>query len=176
MSGIFFAWAAAGAIAAEPAEVDYLRDIKPLLAAHCIQCHGPKKQENGLRLDAAKAILLGGDNGPAITPGKAGESLLIQAITGESDIISQMPPKGAPLTADQVALLSRWIDSGAKAPAEAIAQAAQSSHWAFQKPVRSPLPAVRDAAWPASPIDTFILAALEKRSAWLPRPKPSGPR
>src|SRR6185369_7720233 len=107
---------------------------------------------------AAKAILAGGDNGPAVVAGKADKSLLMQAVRGESDLISQMPPKGGPLSAAEIDLLKRWIDAGAKAPDESLAQSAQSSHWSFQQPMRSPLPQVRDAAWPAGAIDVFILA------------------
>ena len=149
--------------AAEPAgEVDYLRDIKPILIAKCLKCHGPDKHENGLRLDAAPAIVRGGDTGPAIVPGKSAESLLIQAVTGTTDLVSKMPSEGEPLTDPQVALLRRWIDAGAKAPAEQLAADAKSKHWSFQKPIRPPLPTVREVAWPAGAIDSFILAKLEK--------------
>jgi mono/diheme cytochrome c family protein len=142
--------------------VDYLRDIKPILAAKCVKCHGPDKHENGLRLDAASAILRGGDTGPAIVPGKAAESLLIQAITGTTDLVSKMPSEGEPLTGEQVALLRRWIDAGAKAPAEQLAADAKSKHWSFQRPIRPPLPAVNSAAWPIGPLDAFIVARLEQ--------------
>ncbi|MCE9525979.1 MAG: DUF1553 domain-containing protein [Planctomycetales bacterium] len=152
---------AAGVTSAD--EVDYLRDIKPLLAQQCGKCHGPKKQENGLRLDTTASAIRGGDAGTAIVPGKSAESLLIKAITGKSDTISKMPPEGSGLTEAQVALLSKWIDEGAKAPAdEKPLPAPENKHWAFQPPVRSPLPAVRNPAWPRGAIDTFLLARLEK--------------
>jgi mono/diheme cytochrome c family protein len=144
------------------AEVDYLREVKPILIARCVKCHGPDKHENGLRLDAAPGIVRGGDTGPAIVAGKAAESLLIQAVTGTTDLVSKMPPEGEPLTDAQVALLRRWIDSGAKAPAEQLAADSKGKHWSFQRPVRTPLPPVRDAAWPAGAIDAYILARLEK--------------
>ena len=102
--------------AAEP--VDYLRQVKPLLARHCVECHGSKRQESGLRLDtAARARLKGGTSGPAIIPGKSGESLLIQAVTG-NDLVDRMPLKKDPLAETDVSLLKAWIDEGAKAPAE----------------------------------------------------------
>src|SRR5215831_11798958 len=67
----------------EPAKpADYLREIKPLLARHCTACHGAEKQKSGLRLDSASFATRGGDSGPAVEPGKSGESLLIQAVTG----------------------------------------------------------------------------------------------
>ena len=84
----------------------------------------------------------GGDTGPAIVAGKAAESLLIQAVTGTTDLVSKMPPEGEPLTDAQVALLRRWIDSGAKAPAEQLAADSKGKHWSFQRPVRTPLPPV----------------------------------
>ena len=61
--------------------VDYLRHVKPILAARCYACHGALEQKNGLRLDAAALLKRGGDSGPAIVPGKSGESLLIQHVT-----------------------------------------------------------------------------------------------
>src|SRR4051794_24979460 len=53
---------------------------RPVLARHCYSCHGPARQKNGLRLDSRAAILQGGTSGPAITPGKPEESLLIRAL------------------------------------------------------------------------------------------------
>src|SRR5262245_60788663 len=100
--------------AAEP--VDYVRDIKPILATNCYACHGADKQRAGLRLDTAAAALQGGNSGPAIRPGKGSDSLLIKAITGADDV-KQMPPMEPRLTAPQIALLKSWIDQGAKAPA-----------------------------------------------------------
>ncbi len=63
--------------------VDYLRDVKPILAKHCASCHGAAKPKGGLRLDTAAAALAGGDNGPAVVPGKGDESLLLDAVTGD---------------------------------------------------------------------------------------------
>ena len=156
------AWIAVG-VPAMAGDVDYLRDIKPLLAEQCGKCHGPRKQENGLRLDTTASALRGGDTGSAITPGKSAESLLIQAVTGKSETISKMPPEGPALTETQIALLAKWIDEGAKAPADEQPLAApENKHWAFQPPVRVPLPTVRGGAWPRGSIDTFLLARLEK--------------
>jgi mono/diheme cytochrome c family protein len=145
-------------------EIDFLRDIKPLLAAHCTKCHGPAKQENGLRLDAGAAIARGGDSGPPFVAGKPDESLLILAVTGKSDVISKMPSKGEPLSDAQLDLLKRWIAAGADIPAGDVVKPAGSQHWAFQPPVLRPLPAVRNTVWPAGPIDTWILARLEQES------------
>src|SRR5579864_4438354 len=94
--------------AAEP--VDYARNVKPILAAHCTSCHGPTKPKAELRFDLYARIKQGGNSGPAITPGKSAESLMIQAVTGSKPDVAKMPPKGEPLTAEQVAILKRWID------------------------------------------------------------------
>jgi mono/diheme cytochrome c family protein len=109
------------ASAADPAE--YLRDVKPILAARCFSCHGGGKQRGGLRLDTAAAILKGGDSGPAAVPGKSADSPLFQCLTPAGDT-PRMPPKGPALDAAQVALVKSWIDAGAKAPAQEAAVAA----------------------------------------------------
>jgi mono/diheme cytochrome c family protein len=157
------AWATGLAWGQEPAgEVDFARDVKPILAAHCIKCHGPQKQENGLRMDLGAALLRGGDSGSPVVAGKPEDSLLILAVTGKSDTISKMPSKGDPLTDGQIAVLRRWIAAGAKVPASDDVRTTQNKHWAFQQPMRLPLPTVRNTAWPAGPIDAFLLARLEK--------------
>jgi mono/diheme cytochrome c family protein len=104
---------AAAAVAAEP--VDYARDVKPILKASCFACHGALKQEAGLRLDAVALVRKGGESGPAIVAGKSGESLLIDAVTGEADF-ERMPKDGKPLAPEKIELLRRWIAEGAKAP------------------------------------------------------------
>src|SRR4051812_5017434 len=91
--------------------IDYLRDVKPVLAKHCYACHGAEKQKAGLRLDPAAAARKGGNSGPAVVPGKAGDSLLILAVTGAGDL-KRMPPREPFLDARQVALLRSWIDQG----------------------------------------------------------------
>src|SRR5690348_7079391 len=65
-----------------PEAVDYVQDIKPILSRRCYSCHGALKQKNDLRLDTAALAAKGGSGGPAIVPGKSGESLLIDAVTG----------------------------------------------------------------------------------------------
>ena len=96
--------------------VDYLRDVKPLLKHKCCACHGTLKQQAGLRLDTASALIAGGDSGPAVQLGNPGESLLIDVVTGDAGF--QMPPanEGAPLTQDEIDILRKWIVSGAVAP------------------------------------------------------------
>jgi mono/diheme cytochrome c family protein len=87
-----------------------------LLRKHCVECHGPEKQKGDLRLDTWPAILAGGENGPAIVPGKPMDSLLVELITLSPAHDDAMPPKGKPsLTGEEILTLVRWIEAGAKA-------------------------------------------------------------
>lgn len=148
---------------------DYARDVKPLLARHCVACHGPDKQRSSLRLDSAAGLHKGGSLGPAIKPKDSTASPVIQAITG-AEGVTAMPPKGPRLAAAEIALLRAWIDAGAPGPiGEEVVQTAASKHWAFQSVTRPALPAVKAAGWPRNPIDRFILARLEKEGI---RPSP----
>src|SRR5262245_45489263 len=112
---------------------DYVRDIKPLLAKHCISCHGPEKQKASLRLDCAEGLRGGGNSGPVLVPRKSAQSLLIQAVTG-AEGVNAMPPKGPRLGTAEIALLRNWIDEGAILPAgeTGTTVASASKHWSFQ--------------------------------------------
>ncbi len=86
-------------------------DIKPLLEASCIKCHGRGRDKGGLQIDTRATLLHGGDSGPAVVPGKSQESLLIALVAG-ADSDNVMPQKGSRLTPGQVGLLRAWIDQG----------------------------------------------------------------
>lgn len=147
-----------------PAEVDYVRHIKPLLARRCYHCHGPHKQESGLRLSQRESALAGGDSGErAIVPGKPEASRLIKLVRGE-EADSRMPPEedGPPLTSEEIGLLTRWIAAGAPWPDGADDAVAPPDHWAWRVPVQPPLPSVQRAAWCRNAIDFFVLAKLEE--------------
>ena len=144
-------------LAGDDQTVDYLRDIKPFLQQRCYACHGAVKQESGLRLDTAQSMLRGGDSGPVLDPGRSSESLIIEAVTGEIDQW-RMPPEGEPLEAEQIALLSKWIDDGATMPAHEEPQPDPRVHWAFQPPGSPHLPAVVTATSSGNPIDVFMAA------------------
>ncbi|MFN7805460.1 MAG: DUF1549 domain-containing protein, partial [Planctomycetaceae bacterium] len=140
--------------AAEPAPIDYLRDIRPLLSRTCYNCHGPDEGERkaGLRLDRradATATLETGSR--AIVPGKVTESELWERIT-TTDAQLKMPPGGSgELTPPQVELIRRWIEQGAP----------YAEHWSFVAPRRQPLPAKHDAGWSQNGIDPWISARLQ---------------
>lgn len=143
--------------------VDYATQVKPLLESRCASCHGALKQEASLRLDAASLIARGGDSGPAVVAGSSGDSLLILAIQG-ADGLTPMPLDGAPLSADEVALLKRWIDQGAVAPDEPIPPSPRE-HWSFQPPLRPAIPDIDEdaAATVLNPIDAFIAAQHQSK-------------
>jgi mono/diheme cytochrome c family protein len=105
----------AGSVLADDREAVFRESIEPLLKAKCISCHGPEKQEGGLRLDSRERALHGGENGPAFVEGKPGESLLIRAVKFDDPDL-QMPPKDR-LSDAQVAALTQWIEQGATWPA-----------------------------------------------------------
>jgi mono/diheme cytochrome c family protein len=161
MRHLFLCVAALFPTAALAATPDYVRDVKPIFARHCVSCHGPLKQRSGLRLDTARAALRGGNSGAAIKPGRGNASLLVQAVTG-AEGVKAMPPKGPNLDANQVAILRAWIDAGAQAPAGEVEATAASKHWAFRPLSRQQPPAVGNVAWCRNAIDRFVLARLEK--------------
>jgi hypothetical protein len=155
--------------------------IRPILAARCFKCHSDEKQSGNLRLDHKSFMLTGGDSGPAIVPGKPAESLLVEAVTYES---LEMPPSGK-LPADEIALLTEWIASGAYWPEGEAATATRSAeperitdadraYWAFQPPRALPAPDVtaadeavrkahgRPSSWVVNEVDRFVLAGLAK--------------
>jgi mono/diheme cytochrome c family protein len=144
------------------AAVDFVRDVQPIFKASCYECHGEKKPKGKLRLDSKALAMKGGANGAAIVPGKGRESYLVKRLRGDGGE-DRMPLDHDPLSAAQIALVERWIDEGAAWPdAASVATAKIESHWAYAKPVRPPLPAVKHAEWVRNPIDAFVLARLEK--------------
>ena len=126
---------------AAAAEVDYLKDVKPILAARCYACHGALQQKADLRLDTAKSILAGGDSGPAVTPKKGGESLLLKHVR-KADGFAQMPPpsEGEHLKPEEIEKLAAWIDAGAVTPPNELPDPDPRDHWAFRAPKRPTVP------------------------------------
>lgn len=137
------------------AAVNYESAIKPLIQQHCVKCHGEHAQKNNLRLDTAAAALKGGDTGPALIPGQAAQSLIIQVITGGHAEIPKMPYKRTPLDATEIDLLRLWITEGALFPADELPSDAR--HWSFIPPTRPEPPA--HAA--PHPIDAFVRERLQ---------------
>ncbi|MDB6123037.1 MAG: Protein of unknown function (DUF1553)/Protein of unknown function (DUF1549)/Planctomycete [Pedosphaera sp.] len=148
---------------AQTSKVDFAKDIQPIFAKRCYECHGEKKQKSDFRLDDKVVVLRGGESGkPAIVPGNSAESGLIKHVTS-TDPEQVMPPKGEKLSGEQIALLKTWIDQGANWPEElSIKTANRQKHWAFVPPVKPKLSPIKNAKWIHDPVDNFILARLEK--------------
>jgi hypothetical protein len=158
------------AAADEP--VDYLKQVKPILAERCFACHGALKQNGKLRLDTAALAIKGGRSGSAIKPGDPAGSLLWQRVTAAEEA-DRMPPEGKPLTRAQIAILKEWIAQEAKAPADEVAEKDPSEHWAFKPCVRPPVPVVANATWVRNPLDAFIAMQHEKHGL---KPQAAAPR
>src|ERR1043166_10099222 len=142
--------------------VDFAKDIQPIFQATCWNCHGPKKEESGFRLDQRAAALKGGERGGDILPGKSGESLLIHAVSGLHDEL-KMPKKGEKLTSEQGGILRAWIDQGAKMPEKIVFGKDPANHWAFKAPVKPFVPKIQNPKSKIqNPIDAFVLARLER--------------
>jgi hypothetical protein len=147
------------------------KNIRPVLVRECYACHATtaKKIRSGLTLDTRDGIRKGGEIGPAVVPGDLENSLLLKAIK-HTDKDLQMPPKKK-LDAEVIAAFEKWIAMGAPDPRDSAVRVAKYEidiekgrhFWSFQAPTRTPAPAVKDAAWPYSDIDRFLLAALEAK-------------
>jgi len=169
MLAVALCQAARGDDAQQADDVRYFENnIRPLLATHCYDCHGPDEQESSLRLDTFAGLMAGGDSGMAIVPGKPAQSLLLTAVEYQDSNL-QMPPDGK-LDEREIAKLAHWIKLGAPHPdaggapvvaKEGIDLEAGRKFWAFQPPVAMALPEVQNQHWPQSPIDRFILNQLE---------------
>jgi mono/diheme cytochrome c family protein len=140
-------------------DIDFERDVRPLLAARCFECHGSERQKSSLRLDRRSSALRGGDSGePAFVPGKSANSRLIELVSG-ADPLSVMPPTGTRLSEIEVALLTRWIDEGADYGDES-AEPPEAVRWSLRPLVRPEVPASARPGW-EHPIDRFVLAGLD---------------
>ena len=135
------------------AEVDYSRDILPILADRCFSCHGAdgKKRKAGLRLDVRESALAQRKGVRAIVAGRPEESALVKRIfSADEDELMPPPGKGKPLQQAEKELLEKWIAEGA----------VYRGHWAFEKPEKPPLPG--DAEWGSNELDRFVYARLQE--------------
>jgi len=146
------------AIATPPhSEIEFNRDIRPILSENCFFCHGPDsaKREAGLRLDVREEAI-----GSAIDPGNSQASELVSRIFHEDkDMLMPPPNSGRSLTTQQKELLRRWVDAGA----------AYQSHWSFVSPQRPQFPDTSSIEteqkyqWSRNPIDRFLLAKMNRQ-------------
>ena len=151
----------AAAAAQADESVDFQRQIQPMFAEHCFQCHGPdeRARKGKLRLDVREGAVSGGDapDSRSIVPGHPEQSELLRRVTSaDPDLVMPPPEQNNPLKPEQVAILKRWIQEGAR----------YSEHWAFTAPRRPAVPEVAPSGADApgntlrNPIDLFVAARL----------------
>ena len=142
------------------AQVDYQREVHPILAAKCVACHSQEKRSGGLSLATLKDVLEGGRSGAAVKPGQGAASLLMRRSTGE--VAPRMPLAGPPLTESEFATLRTWIDQGARATPTSTAAKAK-----WEAPLELKRPAVPGVVWTEwnAPVDRFVAAHLSRTGA-----------
>ncbi|QDU78536.1 Planctomycete cytochrome C [Polystyrenella longa] len=157
---------------AEKPEINFERDIRPILENNCMYCHGNDERDGGLRFQSHQDLLLLNDSGePAVAVGTSAESELIKRISAPDE--TRMPPADTAdrLSDEEIALLKRWIDSGA----HWSSTKEETQHWAYIKPIKANPPEVTLNAPIQNPIDAFILSKLEQSSVSLKPASPSDP-
>ena len=145
----------------------YEKDVRPILKAHCFQCHGEEDgKKGGLDLRLRRFMVDGGDSGAAIVPGKPVESLLFRRVSA-----GEMPPNDKKLSSAEIAVIRSWIEQGAHTrrdepeslDGETYFTEEELGFWAFQPIERAPLPAVESDRL-RSPIDFFVLDQLQQNA------------
>ncbi|HBE69383.1 MAG TPA: hypothetical protein DDW52_14650, partial [Planctomycetaceae bacterium] len=155
-------------------DVNFEKDIAPILEDRCTYCHGEDEQEAGLRLDLRASMLKGGDSGiAAVVPGDPSGSYLIEVIR-HLDPDVKMPPDDDQLPQQEIDLFSRWIEQGAIWPGQMELDQTNETveHWAFKPVARPPVPAVSQDT--RSPIDAFLAKTLAEHN--LTFSEPADPR
>src|SRR5579862_8675238 len=138
------------------ADIDFDRDVMPILSQHCFKCHGPDAAQaaGGLRLDSFAGATKANGEETAIVPGSPEKSYLITKVSAK-DADMRMPPQDSgvkPLNPDQVDILRQWIKNGAK----------YEKHWAYVAPEMPAMPTVSDLKWCKNSMDRYVLAKLDK--------------
>ncbi len=149
------------------------KKIRPVLADKCYKCHAENsdKIKGGLTLDTREGLRRGGENGPAVVPGDLKESLLIEAVRYANKDFAMPPEKAGGRLADEVIKdFEKWVQMGAPDPRAGTAKIVKKydaekakEWWSYQPPKKSPPLVVKDAAWPKTDLDRFILAGLEAK-------------
>ena len=158
-------------LADHPAAGDVFAKVQPTLETKCLNCHGGKFRQAGLDLSSREKLLRGSDeHGDIVIPGNAAASLLVKKIRHQHE--PGMPYQGEQLSEEEIANIVAWVDAEAPYSAELrLVNAGEqkaflhgSDHWAYQPPIRPPVPAVDNRAWVRNPIDAFLAAGHEKRN------------
>ena len=141
-------------------EALFREQVAPLLIERCLSCHNPERTEGGLSLATAESAFAGGESGEAITQGDATESYLVERIL-PVDGKAEMPEGQPPLTAEEIALIERWIDQGADWPENLVLEL--PVWWSFAPLEKPTLPVVKDHQWSRNPVDRFIFEGLTEK-------------
>ena len=154
--------------------------VRPLLVQHCAKCHLDGKAKGGLSLAGRKALLLGGESGPAVDLEQPNGSILLQAVNYDG---MEMPPSGK-LPPESIAILTKWVEMGAPMPDGEVAAApahgpppvneTTKNHWSFRRIQKPTVPQVGNPRWVKNPVDAFVLHQLESKGLQ-PNP-PAAPR
>lgn len=194
-AGVRQAWRSSQRSIRQQSQADFKETVGPMLRMSCLRCHGAETQKGRLRLDSLAGALQGGASGPALVPHEPDKSLIYTRAM-HNDSMREIPPKDPPSESD-LAIMRRWIETGAhwpekrENPAQVIAEKDRVGDawsdpknpvakafegkrldlWSLQPIRKQSRPAVKDAAWPRTDIDYFILAAMEKAGQ---KPAPEG--
>src|SRR5687767_5266321 len=135
------------------AQVDFVKDVQPVLTAKCLVCHSGEAAKAGLKAHTRDDLLKGGTSGPAIVPGKGKDSLLVMRMEGRHG--QRMPPTGPPVDAAAIERIRVWIDQGARfdGPATSTERIASLAPRTPQVPPGSA----------ANPIDRFVDAYFKSK-------------
>ena len=158
-----------------PEDISFSLHVRPILSDRCFSCHGPDAEGRvtDLRFDTEEGMrvaLTESRRSRAVRGGNPGSSELVHRILSHDPLTMMPPPESnLSLSAEEKAILIRWIEQGAE----------YEDHWAFTAPQRPDVPAVADNAWPRDDVDRFVLARLERegmtpnepatREAWIRR-------
>ncbi|MGC6426788.1 MAG: PSD1 and planctomycete cytochrome C domain-containing protein [Akkermansiaceae bacterium] len=146
--------------------IDFSRDIRPILNAHCTACHGGVKKSGAVSFLYREQVISNGKSGkPIVVPGDPGGSeMMTRILSNDPDELMPQPDHGRRLNDKEVSLIRRWIKEGAS----------WNNHWSLEAPTRHKLPSVKNTAWPKNAIDRFILARLEKEELTPAKPAIAG--
>lgn len=141
-----------GQASAAEKQIDFAKQVQPILAKRCFACHGPDESEGGLRFSDEKSAYAEAESGEhAIVPGDVDASQIIARISSD-DEFERMPPEGDALKPEEIQLITKWVKQGAK----------WSKHWAFEPMLKAEPPQVDNAKWNENPIDAFVFDQLSQ--------------
>jgi len=138
-------------------KIEFNRDVRPILAANCFECHGfdANTRKADMRLDTAEGAFADHDGLTAVKPGDLTASeLWSRIISTDHEVVMPPPESKKILTSEQKDILRRWIEQGAS----------YQKHWAFEPPKSAEVPSVSNASWVRNPVDAFILSKLEQQN------------